>query len=119
MTVRGALIPQMLLLHVVMDNNLCTMLIKSLTFFNNMTFFLPGYSPDLNLIEELFSFVKYYLEKHDELLQVISDPTPVSPSAFSSITSEHSLIVFIMNQAQWLLPLNQFQINKLIWNGFQ
>ena len=98
------------------------MLIKSLIFFNNMTFFLPGYSPDLNLIEELFSFViKYYLEKHNELLQVtlcISDPTPVSPSAFNSITSEHCLIVFIMNQAQRLLHLNQFQTNKLIWNGF-
>ena len=30
--------------------------------------FLPPYSPDKNPLEELFSYVKYYLMKHDELI---------------------------------------------------
>ena len=30
--------------------------------------FLPSYSPDLNAIEEAFSFVKQYLREHDELI---------------------------------------------------
>ena len=34
--------------------------------------FLPSYSPDLNPIEEAF-FVKGYLRKHDQLLQVVQD----------------------------------------------
>ncbi|TFK87765.1 hypothetical protein K466DRAFT_490291, partial [Polyporus arcularius HHB13444] len=28
--------------------------------------FLPAYSPDLNLIEEAFSCVKYHLRRHSE-----------------------------------------------------
>ena len=37
--------------------------------------FLPPYSPDLNLAEEMFSFVKNYLRKHDNLLQIVINPT--------------------------------------------
>lgn len=43
-----------------------------------LTVFLPPYSPDLNPMEELFSYIKYYLKDHDELLQSVSDPRPVS-----------------------------------------
>ena len=39
--------------------------------------FLPLYSPDLSPIEELFSRIKYYLKRHDELLQADDDPIPL------------------------------------------
>ena len=48
-----------------------------------------AYSPDLNPIEEAFSYVKQYLKKHDELLQVLGDPSHILQAAFDSITSEH------------------------------
>ena len=49
--------------------------------------YLPPYSPDLNPIEELFSFVKYYLKQHDEVIQALnSDPTEIIKSAFNEIT---------------------------------
>ena len=51
--------------------------------------FLPPYSPDLNPAEEMFSFVKNYLRKHDNLLQIVTNPTDIIHSAFDSITSEH------------------------------
>ena len=51
--------------------------------------FLPAYSPDLNPMEEAFSFIKSYLRKHDELLQVIPDPKIVIKAAFQAITAEH------------------------------
>ena len=51
--------------------------------------FLPPYSPDLNPIEEAFSYVKAYLRKHDDLLQVIHNQTDVIESAFESITEDH------------------------------
>ena len=43
--------------------------------------FLPPYSPDLNPIEEAFSYIKGYLRKHDELIQI--------KMAFDSISGEH------------------------------
>ena len=39
--------------------------------------FLPPYSPDLNPAEEMFSFVKNYLRKHDNLLQIVTNPTDI------------------------------------------
>lgn len=51
--------------------------------------FLPPYSPDLNPIEEAFSFVKQYLRRHDELLQALPDPTLVLQAAFAAITPDH------------------------------
>ncbi len=41
--------------------------------------FLPPYSPDLNPIEEAFSYVKNYLRKHDELLLLTSYKLPSTP----------------------------------------
>ena len=54
-----------------------------------LVLFLPPYSPDLNPLEEAFSYIKQYLCKHDELLQAIRDPTDVIMQAFQSITAKH------------------------------
>ena len=54
-----------------------------------LVLFLPPYSPDLNPIEEAFSFVKSYLRRHDSLLQAIPNPLDVIRSAFYSITADH------------------------------
>ena len=53
-----------------------------------LVIFLPPYSPDLNPVEELFSAVKYYLKEHDEILQAMTDPTPLIKSAFDYISLE-------------------------------
>ena len=50
--------------------------------------FLPPYSPDLNPIEEVFSYVKTYLRRHDSLLSAISDPSDVIKAAFESLTQD-------------------------------
>ena len=50
--------------------------------------FLPPYSPDYNPAEEAFSYVKYYLKRHDDLLQQLHDKTPIIKSAFKSITAQ-------------------------------
>ena len=48
--------------------------------------FLPPYSPDYNPIEELFSFVKSYLKRHDDIIQATNDPLPIIHSAFQNVT---------------------------------
>ena len=53
-----------------------------------LLFFLPPYSPDYNPIEELFSYVKYYLKEHDRLLQTVTDPSSIIKAAFTSVTAE-------------------------------
>ena len=53
-----------------------------------LTLFLPPYSPDLNPIEELFSYFKYYLKDHDDILQSMQDPVPLLKAAFDSVTKE-------------------------------
>ena len=50
--------------------------------------FLPPYSPDLSPIEELFSCIKYYLKRHDELLQAVDDPIPIIQAAFEDISPD-------------------------------
>ena len=51
-------------------------------------FFLPPYSPDFNPTEEMFSYIKYYLKNHDEVLQSMQDPIPLLEAAFNSVTQE-------------------------------
>ena len=51
--------------------------------------YLPPYSPDLMPIEEAFSYIKYYLKDHDELLKLYKDTEQVIKSAFLSISKEH------------------------------
>ncbi len=97
--VRGSLIPQMKPFDGINPTSIAVMDNLSVHHVQEITdlfqqagillLFLPPYSPDLNPMEEAFSYVKYYLKKHDQLLQVIPDPTPVIQSAFTSITSEH------------------------------
>lgn len=54
-----------------------------------LLFFLPSCSPDLNPIEEVFSYVKTYLQGRDELLHSITNPMHIIQSAFDSITKDH------------------------------
>ena len=53
-----------------------------------LVMFLPPYSCDYNPVEEAFSYVKYYLKRHESLLQTIPDKTPVIKSALHSITAD-------------------------------
>ena len=46
--------------------------------------FLPPYSPDLNPIEEAFSYIKQYLRLHEDVMQVTNDPVPIIKSAIAS-----------------------------------
>lgn len=78
----------------VMDN--CTIhhvspALKMLSDAGILALFLPPYSPDLNPVEELFSYVKYYLKQHDEILQTVNDLKPLIKAAFSSVTSQDCL----------------------------
>ena len=50
--------------------------------------YLPPYSPDLNPIEETFSYIKFYLKDHDQELQSVTDPTCIVQAAFDSVTEE-------------------------------
>ena len=50
---------------------------------------MTPYSPDLNPIEEAFSYIKNYLRTHQVLLDSLPDPTAVITSAFRSITDNH------------------------------
>lgn len=54
-----------------------------------LAIFLPPYSPDYNPCEEMFSYIKYYLKDHDELLNPTSSIQlfrQVLNSAFLSVT---------------------------------
>ena len=96
--VRGSLIPNMMPFDginprsvVIMDN--CSVhhvseVKQLLEEAGILVLFLPPYSPDKDPLEEAFSYVKYYLKRHDELLQSVRDPTDVIKDAFASITSD-------------------------------
>lgn len=97
--VRGSLIPNMMPFDGIsprsiakMDNLSVHHVSEVLHVFHQariLVLFLPPYSPDLNPIEEAFSYVKSYLRKHSELLQAIPNPQDVIRTAFHSITAEH------------------------------
>ena len=53
-----------------------------------LVFYLPPYSPHLNPIEEVFSYVKYYLKDHDEVLQPVKDPKLILHAALKGVTVE-------------------------------
>ena len=96
--VRGTLIPEMEPFDgsekrsiVIMDNcsvHHTTEVKQSFEDAGIMVIYLPPYSPDLNPIEEAFSYIKYYLKEHDEVLQLVRNPINVLQAAFNSITSE-------------------------------
>ena len=54
-------------------------------------YYLLPYSPDMNPVEELFSYFKYYLKNHDNILQCMDDPLPLIQDAFDSVTAESCL----------------------------
>jgi len=56
-----------------------------------LVYYLPPYSPDLNPAEELFSYFKYYLKLHDEVLQAMEDPVPLIQDAFDNISVQNCL----------------------------
>lgn len=99
--ITGTLIPEMFQFEgsnprsvLVMDNcaiHHVSSALKVLSDAGILAIFLPPYSPDLNPAEELFSFVKYYLKEHDDVLQAVSDPKPVIRAAFNSVTSQDCL----------------------------
>ena len=96
--VRGCLIPNMLPFDgtnptsvVIMDN--CS--IHHVLAVNQLledagivSIYLPPYSPDLNPIEEAFSWVKGYLKEHEDVMGGFPQLTPIVRSAFNSITQE-------------------------------
>ena len=53
-----------------------------------LVLFLPPYSPDYNPCEELFSYIKYYLKDHVEILQLMITPSCIRllESAFKGVT---------------------------------
>ena len=53
-----------------------------------LAIFLPPYSPDYMPIELCFSYIKYYLKSHDDILQAVQDPKVVIQSAFNSVTKD-------------------------------
>ena len=53
-----------------------------------LVLFLPPYSPDMNPIEEMFSYIKYYLKDHDAILQAMDDPLPLLEASFESVTKD-------------------------------
>ena len=94
--IRGDLIPQMNPFDgsspksiVIMDNCAIHHVLEVKQLFDAVgipVFFLPPYSPDYNPIEETFSYVKYYLKQHDELIQRLGNPEVIVRAAFNSIT---------------------------------
>ena len=102
--VHGSLIPNMLPFDgenpcsiVVMDNCSIHHVQPVLDAFNQagiVVLFLPPYSPDMNPVENVFSYVKYYLKQHDDILQVVPDICPILEEGIKSINSN--------NAQQWI-----------------
>ena len=96
--VQGSLIPQMAAFDgssdrsiVVLDN--CSIhhvpdVVEEFRKVGVMVLFLPPYSPDYMPIELCFSYIKYYLKSHDDILQAVSDPSVILKSAFDSVTQD-------------------------------
>ena len=72
----------------VLDNCSVQLVTETLRQMGILTLFLPRYSPDMNPIEELFSYFKYYLKDHDMVLQAMRDPLPLLKAGFDSVSPE-------------------------------
>ena len=53
-----------------------------------LAIFLPPYSPDYNPIELAFSYVKYYLKLHEDIVEFASHKVLIE-AAFKSITKDY------------------------------
>jgi len=97
--VRGSLIPQMNPFDgtssrsiAVLDNCSIHHVTEVADIFKSsgiVVLYLPPYSPDLNPIEEAFSYIKYYLKSHDDVLEATGNLTPLIQAAFNCITATH------------------------------
>ena len=95
--VHGSLIPNMLPFDgenprsiVVMDNCSIHHTQPVLDAFDQagiVVLFQPPYSPDMNPVKNVFSYIKYYLKQHDDILQFLPDICPVLKEGLDSITS--------------------------------
>ena len=58
-----------------------------------LVIFLLPYSPDYNPIELTFSSIKYYLKRHDDVLQALpaSDAVQIIQAAFDSVTPQQCI----------------------------
>ena len=93
--VRGSLIPEMQPFPgrksvLIMDN--CSIHhvqeVKDILEATGILFlYLPPYSPDYNPVEELFSYIKYYLKNHDEIIQATGQLLDFINAAFLSVTA--------------------------------
>lgn len=93
---RGTLIPNMQpfpndLSILIMDN--CAIhhvehIKDLLTSAGILLIYLPPYSPDFNPIEQVFSYIKYYLKNHDDVIQVANNFKDILSYAFDSVTSQ-------------------------------
>ena len=96
--IQGTLVPEMLPYDgenpqsiLVMDN--CSIhhvqpVLKTLRDMGILVLFLPPYSPDMNPIEEMFSYIKYFEIDHDQILQAMEDPLPLVEASFESVTKD-------------------------------
>ena len=55
--------------------------------FDILLVYLPPYSPDYNPIEEHFSYLKYYLKEHEDLIQAVPSPVHIIEEGLISVTS--------------------------------
>ena len=97
--IRSTLIPNMHPFNGESDNSILVMdncsihyvdeILELLQSAGILVIFIPPYSPDLNPIELTFSFLKQYLEEHEEVIQAANNLTDVMKSAFESIPVEY------------------------------
>ena len=97
--IRGSVIPNVMSFNgnnarpiAIMDNLSVHHVREVLDLFHQagiLVMFLTPYRPDLNPMEEAFSYIKSYLRKHNEVLQAIPNPQDIIRSAFNSVTAKH------------------------------
>ena len=71
---------------------MCKCALDTLKQMDILVLFLPPYSPDMNPIKEMFSYIKYYLLDHDPILQALDDPVPIIDPRLESVTKEKCII---------------------------
>ena len=66
-------------------NNCSNEILELLQSAGILVIFIPPYSPDLNLIELTFSYLKRYLQEHEEVIQAANNVTDIIKSAFEAL----------------------------------
>jgi transposase len=85
-----------------------------------LVIYLPPYSPDYNPIELVFSYIKYFLKDHDDIIKTANNFKAILSCAFDSVTSQqcnayinHSGYSFIV-QSQCSLVFQNFCMSPII-----